>query len=503
MAIIKCPECGQQVSELAANCPGCGCPINGNIDHCPECGEIVLKTYAECPKCHCPIQQIEKKKADISNLLNQASQAYNGGKAKLASNLIAEVLRENADDTQAQALKAQIDAKLRIEQQKFDETKRLFNEQHQPYPALALINKLIAVDPADDYIQLKDEIVASITKENIEKTRAFLATGKIDQARTALSKAQTYDPNNDEIKALGEEIEEKAEKIKRKKRTIITLIVIAAILIVGGIGGTIIYNIQAENAAWDQLQSSTNLNDYQAFLAEYPNGRHHEQAQELYTKLSAELTDWASVSASVDKYAVKTFLAKYPNGVCATQAKNRLDSLSWADACRINKPEAYQQYITDFPQGRYLSDAQQKTSQLKEMEVSSSERMSIGNVITQFFNGIATKDETQLLGSVESTLTKFLNKRGATKAHVLTFMNQMHAPDMTNISFTVNNDLKIEKKQLTDGQFTYNVTCTVDENIERTDAEKETFINYGIDCSIDNFMKISSFGMRKISSSTK
>ena len=27
MALIKCPECGKEVSSLAVSCPNCGCPI--------------------------------------------------------------------------------------------------------------------------------------------------------------------------------------------------------------------------------------------------------------------------------------------------------------------------------------------------------------------------------------------------------------------------------------------------------------------------------------------
>ena len=27
MAMIKCPECGKMVSNMAASCPGCGYPI--------------------------------------------------------------------------------------------------------------------------------------------------------------------------------------------------------------------------------------------------------------------------------------------------------------------------------------------------------------------------------------------------------------------------------------------------------------------------------------------
>lgn len=31
MAIIKCPECQNEVSDKAATCPKCGCPINKHI----------------------------------------------------------------------------------------------------------------------------------------------------------------------------------------------------------------------------------------------------------------------------------------------------------------------------------------------------------------------------------------------------------------------------------------------------------------------------------------
>ena len=52
MPIIKCPECGRQVSSLAATCPSCGVAIAGNIVKCPHCGEIVLANQNVCPNCH-------------------------------------------------------------------------------------------------------------------------------------------------------------------------------------------------------------------------------------------------------------------------------------------------------------------------------------------------------------------------------------------------------------------------------------------------------------------
>lgn len=52
MAIIKCPECGHQISDKAPVCPECGVEIAGKIIKCPYCGEIYFKSDAACPHCH-------------------------------------------------------------------------------------------------------------------------------------------------------------------------------------------------------------------------------------------------------------------------------------------------------------------------------------------------------------------------------------------------------------------------------------------------------------------
>lgn len=53
--MIKCPECGHDVSDRAKTCPHCGVAIAGMITTCPDCGEVILKDSSECPNCHCPI----------------------------------------------------------------------------------------------------------------------------------------------------------------------------------------------------------------------------------------------------------------------------------------------------------------------------------------------------------------------------------------------------------------------------------------------------------------
>lgn len=52
MAIIKCPECGRQISDKAPSCPHCGIQIAGKIIKCPQCGEVYFRDQEMCPICH-------------------------------------------------------------------------------------------------------------------------------------------------------------------------------------------------------------------------------------------------------------------------------------------------------------------------------------------------------------------------------------------------------------------------------------------------------------------
>ena len=51
MAIIRCPECNNEVSTSAEVCPHCGVMISGNIKMCPDCGAVALKEEPSCKSC--------------------------------------------------------------------------------------------------------------------------------------------------------------------------------------------------------------------------------------------------------------------------------------------------------------------------------------------------------------------------------------------------------------------------------------------------------------------
>lgn len=52
MAIIKCPECGHEISDKAPFCPSCGVAIAGKVVECQKCGKVYFSELSECPQCH-------------------------------------------------------------------------------------------------------------------------------------------------------------------------------------------------------------------------------------------------------------------------------------------------------------------------------------------------------------------------------------------------------------------------------------------------------------------
>ena len=62
MALIKCPECGKEISDKAKKCIHCGKVFiegkKGNDDiKCDECGAILTETDEICPNCGCPVEK--------------------------------------------------------------------------------------------------------------------------------------------------------------------------------------------------------------------------------------------------------------------------------------------------------------------------------------------------------------------------------------------------------------------------------------------------------------
>lgn len=86
MAMIKCPECGKEVSDKASACPNCGCPIAPaqqvqtepqkiRYKMCKQCGTNMPETDNVCQKCGCIQSQYNPFQATTTARENQEAEA--------------------------------------------------------------------------------------------------------------------------------------------------------------------------------------------------------------------------------------------------------------------------------------------------------------------------------------------------------------------------------------------------------------------------------------------
>lgn len=66
MALIKCQECGKEISSAAMSCPSCGCPTNQLSKLCPDCGARISHDAEFCPKCH--VLQVSQRSKTANTL---------------------------------------------------------------------------------------------------------------------------------------------------------------------------------------------------------------------------------------------------------------------------------------------------------------------------------------------------------------------------------------------------------------------------------------------------
>lgn len=59
MAMIQCPECGQEISDKAKKCIHCGKILIEEVlpkKFCSDCGKEITIDAVECPYCGCPVE---------------------------------------------------------------------------------------------------------------------------------------------------------------------------------------------------------------------------------------------------------------------------------------------------------------------------------------------------------------------------------------------------------------------------------------------------------------
>lgn len=390
MAIIKCPECGHQISDKAHVCPSCGVEIANKVTRCPQCGEVYFNDHEMCPNCH---------HATVAAGVSQPS----------------------------------------------------------THPKSTTVHKT-----EHGYVPPVSPVA--------EQPQPMTTTPKSENPK------------------------------KKGHGAIIVSFILALIICAGCFYFYRNANNSKEQEAYEYAMSSSDPLVLQSFLDTYKEASeaHRDSIQSHLTLLKQVDQDWTNAVVSGSKSALEDYLTKHPDSPHKIEAQHKMDSLDWSRASAENTPEAYKMYLNDHANGEHIDEANDAVKTLDAKTVQPEEKSAINSIFRHFFQSINSKNEDGITSTVSSFLTSFLGKPDATKSDVVTFMNKIYKEDITNMNWRINNDYKIDKKEVGDGDYEYSVQFSATEEIERTDPAKEKEAKYRIKAKVGPDGKITEFNMTKI-----
>lgn len=135
-----------------------------------------------------------------------------------------------------------------------------------------------------------------------------------------------------------------------------------------------------DNRDWATAEERDTIAGYEDYLAAWENGLHADKARERIAEMKAardaaerdaaerdarEKADWDQAARDNTVASYQTYLSKHPTGPNAQEARNRIaaiqasaaDQAAWEAAQSANRAESYEQYLTSFPQGAYVAQA--------------------------------------------------------------------------------------------------------------------------------------------------
>lgn len=312
------------------------------------------------------------------------------------------------------------------------------------------------------------------------------------------STSQTSAPNG-EFSTYG--AGEMPPPIPPKKHTWVYILVVGIILAaIVGLGAVYYFyqSSQSEDKAYVMLEGNENVQDYEDYLKNFPNGPHAEEVRQRLEELKTMYADWTRIQNSEYATDFERFKESHPTSTLVKQADMKIDSLDWVTAQKLNTPEAMEEYLDKHPEGRYISEAGIAQNELANTQVSDAERQGISESLNGFFQAFANNDEASLFTYITPTMTQFLSKRNATKADVGNIVKNTYSEDIENCSFVLNNDYQITKSVSSDGKVAYKVSFSVDQHIQRS-GEGKTFGSYTANATLTGELKLSALTLKEIS----
>ena len=452
--IIKCPECGHQVSDKAPVCPSCGVEIAGHIIKCSHCGELYLKEESSCPNCHHTEHHVE---SSVTAAEHHTSEAANESKVQEPVVLMS-VDKEEATGNDDVIIPVEETEEHETDNYD-DKTQDTFNEPKTEEEAVDA--DFIMDDNADEEVIANAEAIAEDEEES------------------------TPDKNNHLSLAVS---------------LLIAAITAAVLLFLynQGVGAN---KANYEQEAFAQAMSSSEPTVLKNYLKENPSAsKAHRDSISARLKVLTTTTqnmqqsdnDLSVALTSNSKEVLQQFIAKYPDSKHRGELEAKIDEIDWAGAVAKNNENAYLGYKAQHPNGIHSKEADEKLKNILTPEkaeesaaakVTDGERAKAVAAVRQLLQGINSKSTDKISGAVAPSLN-FLGSGGATVKDIRRYMtDRLYQADVKTINWHLGSPTEVTKKSNeADADIRLKIPATLD--IERKGGKSKR--SYVISATIKN-----------------
>lgn len=452
--IIKCPECGHQVSDKAPVCPSCGVEIAGHIIKCSHCGELYLKEESSCPNCHHTEHHVE---SSVTATEHHTSEAANDSKVQEP------VVLMSVDKGEATG---NDDVIIPVEE----------TEEHE----------------TDNY---DDKTQDTINKPNTEEEAVdadFIMDDNADEEVIANAEAIAEDDE--------ESTPDKNNHLSLAVSLLIAAITAAVLLFLynQGVGASKANN---EQEAFAQAMSSSEPTVLKNYLKENPSAsKAHRDSISARLKVLTTTTqdmqqadnDLSAALTSNSKEVLQQFIAKYPDSKHRGELEAKIDEIDWAGAVAKNNENAYLGYKAQHPNGVHSKEADEKLKNILTPEkaeesatakVTDGERAKAVAAVRQLLQGINSKSTDKISGAVAPSLN-FLGSGGATVKDIRRYMtDRLYQADVKTINWHLGSPAEVTKKSNeADADIRLKIPATLD--IDRKGGKSKR--SYVISATIKN-----------------
>lgn len=182
-----------------------------------------------------------------------------------------------------------------------------------------------------------------------------------------------------------------------------------------------------EQLVWNRIGKGRDIDLLKKYLHEYKSGQFEAEAKKLLQELEDERRNNIFLEAKKNKDINKIYqyINENPTGNNVDEAKILYDDLFWEDCKKSGTVVSFRLYVRSFPQGRHLTEANEKIAVLKAEE--QTQILDEWNDIkdgkdAQVFRGFISKYPDSEYVSVAQEKIKEIEKRLSTKVAIAYFL---------------------------------------------------------------------------------